>query len=175
MSSMLSSLPQNQRRILLALWVGFMGSLWFIALPEGAGWLSERLGWPTLVVPGGRAAGYVLLACALGLLLYCSRAFVRLGKGTIVPIDAPRSLVRTGIYRFSRNPIYVGYVAILVADFIRNGQLGRLIYVLIFFACIQAMIVFLEEPGLRKRFGSEWNDYAASVPRWLGPRTSTSS
>ena len=102
-----------------------------IALPEGSGWLSERLGWPTLAVPNGRTAGYVLLACALGLLLYCSRAFVRLGKGTIVPIDAPRSLVRTGIYRFSRNPIYIGYVAILVADFIRNGQLGRLILSLI--------------------------------------------
>ena len=175
MSSMLSSLPQNRRRIVLALWVGFLGSLWFIALPEGAGWLSERLSWPRLVGPGGRTAGYVLLACALGLLLYCSRAFVRLGKGTIVPIDAPRSLVRTGIHRFSRNPIYGGYVAILVADFVRNGQLGRLIYVLIFFVCIQAMIVYLEEPGLRKRFGSEWDDYAASVPRWLGPRTSASS
>jgi len=152
-----------------------MGSLWFIALPEGSGWLSERLGWPTLAVPNGRTAGYVLLACALGLLFHCSRAFVRQGKGTIVPIDAPRSLVRSGIYRFSRNPIYLAYVVILVADFIRNGQLGRLIYVLIFFACIQAMIVCLEEPGMRKRFGSEWDDYAASVPRWLGARTSTSS
>ena len=167
MSSVLRGLPHPLRRVVLALWVSLVGGTLFIALPETAGWLNARMQWPVFVVPGGRVVGYALLAFAVILFLYCSRAFVALGKGTIVPIDAPPQLVRSGIYRFSRNPIYVAYLGILFADFLRNGELARLLYLLLFFAFLQLVIVYLEEPGLSKRFGLDWETYKRHVPRWL--------
>lgn len=167
MSSMLSGLPRSLRRAVLALWVSLVGGTLFIALPETAGWLNERMQWPVFVIPGGQVSGYALLAFAVALFLYCSRAFVALGKGTIVPIDAPPQLVRSGIYRFSRNPIYIAYLGILFADFLRNGELARLLYLLLFFTLLQIVIVYLEEPGLSQRFGLDWDTYKRRVPRWL--------
>jgi len=167
MSSLLRGLPQSLRRAVLALWLSFVGGTFFIGLPEAAGWLNERLQWPVVVIPGGQVLGYALLAFAVALLLYCSRAFVALGKGTIVPIDAPHRLVRSGIYRFSRNPIYIAYLGILFADFLRNGDLARLLYLLLFFTYSQIVIVYFEEPGLSQRFGLDWETYKRRVPRWL--------
>ena len=114
--------------------------------------------------------GVVLFLAALGLVLYCSQLFARIGKGTPVPIAPPRELVVSGLYRFSRNPIYVAQVAILLSYFCYSGELTLLLYSGAWALLVQTFIVRIEEPGLRKRFGDAYVRYTHEIPRWLGRR-----
>lgn len=74
----------------------------------------------------------------------------------------------SGLYRFSRNPIYIAYVAILVSYFLYSGELTLLVYAGLWALQCQAFIVWVEEPDLRRRFGLMYDQYARKVPRWVG-------
>ncbi len=84
-----------------------------------------------------------------------------------MPIDPPIQLVASGVYRFSRNPIYVAYVAVLFGLFLFFGSLTLLAYAVLCAAVIQLLIVAWEEPVLRRRFGEEYERYTRQVRRWI--------
>src|SRR2546423_1238445 len=63
---------------------------------------------PRMELGKWRLAGLVPLAMGVGIILWCFVAFVRRGRGTPAPYDPPRRLVISGLYRFVRNPQYVG-------------------------------------------------------------------
>lgn len=124
------------------------------------------------------AAACVLLV--LGLSIYVSTvwSFAAYGRGTPAPIDAPRKLVVRGLYRFSRNPMYVGVLTVIVgwASLFRAPVL--LLYAGGVGCCFQGFIVFYEEPHLAGLFGSQYADYREKVPRWLlrlSPRRSAAA
>lgn len=141
----------------------------------------------TLVVPGTIAVLVPLLikwdrpvaegptlwlgACllALGTLLYLRSVwdFAVSGGGTPAPIDAPKRLVTNGVYRYSRNPIYVA-VLIAVAGWASLFQAPvLLIYGVALFALYAVIIQRHEEPHLAREFGEEFTAYKASTGRWL--------
>src|SRR6187401_2914711 len=62
---------------------------------------------------GFHPAGAVVLVIGLAILLWCVRDFYVLGRGTLAPWDPPRALVRRGLYRYSRNPMYVGVIFVV--------------------------------------------------------------
>ena len=64
--------------------------------------------------------GIVMLALGSALLLWCVRDFYVAGKGTLAPWDPPKRLVRVGLYRFTRNPMYVSVTTILISRVIRS-------------------------------------------------------
>jgi len=76
--------------------------------------------------------------------------------------EAPAALVSEGLYRYSRNPMYVG---VLLTIF---GQ-GLVTYGLIVWICFHAVVVLFEEPQLRKQNGEPYDEYRRKVPRWLLP------
>jgi len=171
MAAFLDSLPPVLRRAIVAVWAAAFLGVVFVVLPrEVAAW-NRELGWPRWETAFGRAAGALLFAGGLGLSLYCSRLFARLGKGTPVPIDPPKELVASGLYRFSRNPIYVAQVSILVSYFLYSGELALLGYAAVWALLVQAFVVWVEEPGLRRRFGVSYDRYTREVPRWIGIRS----
>lgn len=135
--------------------------------PVGMIALDETWGWPRWQAPGGRVLGGGLMVAAVAVWLYCSRLFSRIGKGTPFVTEPPRHLVTAGLYRYSRNPIYVAHVAFLFGWFLRSGALTLLPYIGAIIALIHAVIVCWEEPGLRKRFGEDYVRYTQSVSRWL--------
>ena len=104
----------------------------------------------------------------LALFVYCSRLFARIGRGTPIPFDPPRKLVISGLYRFTRNPIYVAQVAILLSYFLYFGQLALLGHAVAWALLVQGWVVRVEEPGLRQRFGAAYVTYTQEVPRWIG-------
>ena len=112
--------------------------------------------------------GVVFMALGVLLYVYCASVFVRKGRGTTSPMEPPRQLVTTGIFRYSRNPIYVGYVAFLLGLFLVFGHILLLGYAVLVALIIQALIVRWEEPDLRKRFGTDYEAYVRRVPRWIG-------
>ncbi|HZP43376.1 MAG TPA: isoprenylcysteine carboxylmethyltransferase family protein [Candidatus Binatia bacterium] len=135
--------------------------------PLGMSRLNDALGWPRWRVPGGRVLAGAIVAGVLALWLHASNLFVRVGHGTPFVTAPPRRLVTVGLYAHSRNPIYVGHVALLCAWFLGSGRVALLLYAAAVWAVIQAGIVWLEEPQLLRRFGAPYAEYTATVPRWL--------
>jgi protein-S-isoprenylcysteine O-methyltransferase Ste14 len=141
----------------------------------------------TLVVPGtvgvyvplllsrsrmaasGTVFALAILLFAIGGSIYawCVFDFASYGRGTPAPIDAPKKLVRRGLFRYSRNPIYVGVLTVICgwAVLYRNPAVAA--YGVFVALCFHSFVVFFEEPILRRRFGTEYDQYCAEVPRWF--------
>ena len=132
-----------------------------------AGLLLER-GWPLPFLPDALAAplGGLLVLLAVALFLYSVRTF-RLA-GTPVPGNRPTTaIVRTGPYRFSRNPIYVAFCLFQAgtASWLNSTWL---IATLVAAVALMAYVVIpREERYLERRFGAGYLDYKRSVRRWL--------
>lgn len=149
---------------------GFI-ALYFVALPGAFVVLNERLGWPRWQNVLFDAAGTLLIAAGIGVCLYCTWLFWRLGRGTPVPIEPPSRLVVSGLFRFSRHPMCVAYVTIGVGIFFVEGHLALLLYPVALFLLAEIYLTKLEEPRLVERFGTEYEEYRQRVPRWPRPRS----
>src|SRR6266436_1161298 len=98
---------------------------------------------------------------------WCVFDFASFGRGTPAPIDAPKKLVRRGLYRYSRNPMYVGVLTVIYSWAILYQSIAVTVYGIVVACCFYSFVVFFEEPILKKRFGIEYEHYCAEVPRWL--------
>lgn len=108
------------------------------------------------------------LAFGLGLLLtvIANRLF-RLRNTNIKTFDEPTLLVSDGVFRWSRNPMYVGFViALFGLAWVFGGSMQFAIAVL-FFIVTAVWYVPFEERAMRAKFGQAFDDYAASTRRWL--------
>jgi protein-S-isoprenylcysteine O-methyltransferase Ste14 len=107
------------------------------------------------------------LASGAAILLKCAWEFAVAGLGTPAPIDPPRNLVVSGLYRFVRNPMYVGVALVLLSEAALFGSFRLLEYALIVWAAFFLFVVAYEEPALRRKFGVSYQAYFEAVPRWI--------
>jgi protein-S-isoprenylcysteine O-methyltransferase Ste14 len=124
-----------------------------------------------LFIPRGAVfepLAFPILLAGVGLLLWCVRDFYVAGRGTLAPWAPPVHLVTTGLYRTSRNPMYLAVLLILVA----LRSFGLAVYTTAVAVAFHLRVVKHEEPWLARTFGAEWADYRSRVPRWLGSRSS---
>lgn len=105
------------------------------------------------------------------MILWCFWDFTFQGHGTSAPIDPPKELVVTGLYRFVRNPIYVGVLSIFLGHFLWFGYWSLLLYTVFSFIGVHLFILLYEEPTLKRKFGASYEEYLRRVPRWI-PRIS---
>ena len=111
--------------------------------------------------------GLLPLTAGLGLLGWCVRDFSASAQGTLAPWDPPRSLVSTGLYRVSRNPMYLA-VCLTVAGWAAVfGRWQLLVYAAALLVAFHLRVVYSEEPWLEARHPTAWTRYKARVPRWL--------
>jgi protein-S-isoprenylcysteine O-methyltransferase Ste14 len=112
-------------------------------------------------------AGEIVFTTGLIIMLYCIINFATRGKGTLSPIDPTKKLVITGLYKFSRNPMYIGVMIMLIGEaiFFRSADLW--IYSAAIFAAFNLFIMFFEEPRLRKDFEKEYEQYCKKTRRWI--------
>lgn len=141
----------------------------------------------TLLIPylilsrrGGIAVGTwsvvrygALLVIALGaaVLLRCIADFALVGRGTLAPVDPPRTLVVRGLYRYVRNPMYLGVLGVLLGETALFQSRAMLLYTAIWFACAHLFVLFYEEPALQRRFDGSFERYRESVRRWIPGRS----
>lgn len=100
-------------------------------------------------------------------LLWSFWNFLAQGRGTPAPIDPPKEMVATGFYRYVRNPMYVGVLAIIIGHFLWFGYWNLLIYAMIVFLAFHVFVTYYEEPNLKRRFGASYESYLKKVPRWI--------
>ncbi len=100
-------------------------------------------------------------------ILWCFADFALKGHGTPNPIDPPKELVATGLYRYVRNPIYLGVLTIIVGHFFWFKTIWMLAYAVVVFLVCYLFVVFYEEPTLKEKFGATYENYCNSIPRWI--------
>ena len=113
------------------------------------------------------AIGVAVLVVGAAVYGRCVWDFASFGRGTPAPIDAPKKLVVRGLYRYTRNPIYVGVLAVILGWALLFRAAPLVIYVLIVGMCFHLFVVLYEERHLRREFGNEYDEYCARVGRWL--------
>ena len=119
-------------------------------------------------VPGWLVApGVVLFLAGATLAFSTVRLFIFEGWGTPAVFDPPTRFVPHGPYKLVRNPMYIGGVTMLLGWSFYLSSVAMALYALGVFLLIHTFVVFAEEPGLRKRFGQEYEDYCRAVPRWV--------
>jgi protein-S-isoprenylcysteine O-methyltransferase Ste14 len=128
-------------------------------------WLQSRM---LPVLPAGAAgrwAGGLLIAAGLVLFVLALVQFRR-HRTTVLPREAPDAMIASGVYAWSRNPIYLADAMILAGVALR-WDAASLLLVPLFMAVIRRRFIDGEEAVMRARFGATYETYVARVRRWL--------
>jgi protein-S-isoprenylcysteine O-methyltransferase Ste14 len=138
----------------------------FLAMP-GVVAFAIPIGWIASRPAPFHAAGLLPLALGIAGLGWCVRDFYVIGGGTLAPWAPPTRLVIVGLYRYSRNPMYVSVVLILLGWAATFAHGGLLAYAAVVALAFHLRVVLGEEPWLERSHGDAWRDYARRVPRWV--------
>jgi protein-S-isoprenylcysteine O-methyltransferase Ste14 len=111
--------------------------------------------------------GGALLLAGLGLVAWTVKLFATEGRGTLAPWQPTAKLVVQGPYRHVRNPMITGVALILGGEALFFQSLALAILLAVFVGVNAIYFPLVEEPGLSRRFGAEYDDYRRRVPRWV--------
>jgi protein-S-isoprenylcysteine O-methyltransferase Ste14 len=114
-----------------------------------------------------KISGLLALLIGFTIMMICIINFATRGQGTLSPADPTKKLVINGLYKCSRNPMYVGVLLMLIGEalFFRSTSLA--IYSACIFALFNTFIIFFEEPRLKKDFSEDYAKYCNQVGRWI--------
>lgn len=114
-----------------------------------------------------RWLGAALLLIGAAIVLDSFARFALQGLGTPAPVLPTRHLVITGLYRYVRNPMYVGVTAAIFGQALLFESRALLIYGSLAWLGFHLFVYFYEEPTLRRTFGEEYEVFCREVPRWI--------
>lgn len=152
-------------------WTAFKSLLFFILVPGillGALPYNFSQSHPPLADLGAlKYLAFLLWPLGTLIIVWCFWDFTGKGRGTPAPVDPPKDLVISGPYRYTRNPMYLSGILLLLGWVAWSPSWPILIELIIFFAVAHLFVIGYEEPNLRRRFGQSYLLYCRSVPRWL--------
>lgn len=121
---------------------------------------------PRFTNTGAQIVGGIVIFLGLGLLLLAGGLFRRAGTD-LVPFKNVSALVTTGVYRMTRNPMYLGMATVLLGTAITVGTAAAVIVPLVFMVIIQFRFILPEEEMLRGIFPEDFPEYCERVRRWI--------
>lgn len=110
--------------------------------------------------------GIVVLLLGLAMATYESRRFERF-ETTIKTFDEPGIMITDGLFRYSRNPMYLGFVIFLLGIFILLGSLTPFFSVVLFVIITDRWYIPIEEKMMEDKFGPHYRMYRAKTARWF--------
>jgi protein-S-isoprenylcysteine O-methyltransferase Ste14 len=125
----------------------------FVQLPFSVSRLVKYIGFALVVI------GFLF---GLGAAIAFRRA-----RTTLDPYHPVASLVTSGMYRFSRNPIYLGFLLMVIGIPLNVGTYWGLVLAPIFILLCNKLVIEHEEAYLEKKFGETYTSYKSRVRRWL--------
>jgi protein-S-isoprenylcysteine O-methyltransferase Ste14 len=124
-----------------------------------------------------RWVGIVLMIIGIIIYLLTAISFLLRGKGTpaiwftraigFIIGEEPVKMVSSGLYKYSRNPMYIGVMTVVAGEGLFFQYSILLYYVLILFMMFHLVVVFIEEPHLENKFGKEYKEFKKRTRRWL--------
>jgi protein-S-isoprenylcysteine O-methyltransferase Ste14 len=132
-------------------------------------WLLAKMTPSLSVTYGGQSLIVAALTTVGALISLAGVIAFRRAHTTVDPTRPEKStaLVATGVYRISRNPMYVGLLLLLAAWAAHLANLAALVALPVFVAYMQRFQIIPEERALREKFGHAFIEYEQSVCRWL--------
>lgn len=127
--------------------------------------------------PGPWQAGWILVILGTATYLVCLIQFLSAGGTPAIFFarhlrfligEEPAALVARGMYRISRNPMYLGVLSAIFGQALLYRSRGVALYGLVVWVFFHLVVVLLEEPHLRATRGDEYERYCRQSPRWLG-------
>jgi protein-S-isoprenylcysteine O-methyltransferase Ste14 len=123
-------------------------------------------------VPAGEPWGQialagVLIAAGVAPLFESTRRFIYAGQGTLVPTTPTEHLVVSGLYRYVRNPMYVGVLMALAGEAVLFERRVMAVYLVLVWLVTHLFVCLYEEPTLGRRYGDEYLRFMRNVPRWV--------
>ena len=147
-----------------------LGSAAFFMLAPGvmAGVVPWALtGWHANPAPAiVRVAGAAVTVAGAAVVVAEFVRFVREGRGTPAPVAPTERLVVGGLYRYVRNPMYLGVATTIAGQAILLARPVLAVYAAAFVALVATFVRFYEEPTLVEQFGPEYEAYRRAVPAW---------
>ena len=134
-----------------------------------AGWVLNTflLPLPLFLAPPLRITGAtIFILIGLTAIIFAGRLFMQTGQDP-KPWKPTTEIISTGIYRFTRNPMYMGMFLMLLGVALLMGGIGALLPVPIFILVVRNNFVLGEERFLETSFGQEYLDYKSQVRRWI--------
>ena len=124
-----------------------------------------------------RYIGWLVMLIGAILYIWSSLSFLLQGEGTpaiwftkrlhFILGEEPVNLVSSGLYKFSRNPMYLGVISFVFGIGIWSQSKYILIYAVALVLIFHLVVVFLEEPHLKKKYGKEFTEYLERTRRWF--------
>jgi len=123
---------------------------------------------PSIVFLGQNLISLFLMMLGFLVLLIAISAFIKL-KTTINPLkpEAATSLITTGIFKLSRNPMYLGMLLLIISLWIKTGAVLGFILVAGFIAYLNYFQIFPEEQAMKRLLSDKYKTYCQQVRRWL--------
>ncbi len=113
-----------------------------------------------------RYSGIALIVIGVAMAVWGARAFEKAGT-PVKPFETTTTLVTHGLYRFTRNPMYLGMVLVMLGTGFLLGSLTPLLVIPIFTWLINSVFIKAEEDMLAELFGEEYLEYKKKVGRWI--------
>ena len=120
----------------------------------------------TISVDLSSLLGLILILSGISL-VFVSFRFMRKMKTTFIPDGTPEVLISSGPFKFSRNPIYLGMLTILVGAAFLMSSLSAIIIAFVFGIIINFTWIAHEEKKLHELFSEDWENYSSKVRRWI--------
>jgi protein-S-isoprenylcysteine O-methyltransferase Ste14 len=130
-------------------------------------WLFPWLRWMVTPNRGLEAIAIFLIVLGAAGYAWCALDFAFRGKGTPAPIDPPKVLVVQGLYKYTRNPMYVSVLTVLAGECVLFESRSFLEYAAAVAVGFYLFVLIYEEPALRRTMGAAYEQYCREVPRWI--------
>lgn len=133
----------------------------------GGMFAAHRMGWVEPRLPAiFDYIGYALVIAGIALPVWSAQIFKRV-ETNIIPYKSPDKIVTEGPFRFSRNPMYLGMLTVLIGVAGILGAAENYAFALLYFAVANWWYIPFEEMKMHKVFGDAFDDYRTRVRRWL--------
>jgi len=138
---------------------------WLLHEGHGLAGGAWHLGWLLLAF-----GGVIYFLCLLRFLAAGGTPVIHLLPGPLKTVlgTEPQGLIHTGLYRVSRNPMYLGVTSLIFGQAILFKSALVAAYGVIVWLCFHLIVVYVEEPHLRKQHGPSYEQFLQRVPRWIG-------
>lgn len=147
-------------------WKGPLPPVYFLACLLIAISLHYQAPVAIVITEPWRWSGVILVVLGISIVIQPALAFRRAGT-SFKPFEESSSLVRTGMYRVTRNPMYLGMLTALLGVCLLLGSLSPFLMPIMFALIIRQRFIRVEEAMLEEQFGDEYRDFKRTVRRWI--------
>lgn len=102
-----------------------------------------------------------------GLINLWTDALLKKGETTVKPHLKPSNLIVSGTFKFTRHPMYLGMLSILLGAAVIAGSLVSFIFPMIYIVLMEILFIPMEEQNLVEAFGEDYTEYREKVRKWL--------